>query len=74
MDKNIYDLHIKAGLACGESHTCGKKIDYKSEEVAIKSAEKMSIKYEKEMEAYPCAFCNGWHIGRKMPIEELNEF
>lgn len=71
MEKEIYDLHINAGFICGKEHTCGNKINYGSEETATKSAEKMSIKYQKEMEAYPCAFCNGWHIGRKMSIEEL---
>ena len=77
MDNYIKELHLKAGLKCGKEHTCqsnGKdKVDYKNEETATKVADKMSKKYSKEMEAYPCAFCEGWHIGRKMSVEELEE-
>jgi len=28
----------------------------------------------KELEAYPCAFCEKWHIGRKMSLEELRSY
>jgi hypothetical protein len=79
MEKYIYDLHINAGKLCGIELTCfnkkgNKKIDYETEELAVASAIAMSKEYKKEMEAYPCAFCGGWHIGRKMSIEELESF
>ena len=73
MDREIYLSHIKAGYVCGKEHTCGKKIDYKNSEKSGLTAEKLSIKYNKEMEAYPCVFCHGWHIGRKMSTEELQD-
>lgn len=77
MDSNIAELHIKAGIKCGIEYTCGKKINYKSEESAIKSADSLNKKINRpnyhELEAYPCAFCGGWHIGRKMTMEELIE-
>lgn len=77
MDSKIVELHKKAGFKCGKEHTCGKKIDYKSETSAQKAADSLNKKTERpnyhDLEPYPCAFCNGWHIGRKMTIEELIE-
>ncbi len=69
----LHKLHIIAGLACGEARTCGNKINYYTIETAIKAAGKVSEKLGKELEAYPCAFCEGWHIGRKMSFKELSE-
>lgn len=77
MESRIAKLHIKAGLKCGKEFTCGKKINYKSEESAQMSADSINRKINRpnyhELEAYPCAFCGGWHIGRKMSTEELIE-
>lgn len=77
MESRIAELHIKAGLKCGKEFTCGKKINYKSEESAQRSADSLNKKINRpnyhELEAYPCAFCGGWHIGRKMSTEELIE-
>ena len=73
MDPKLIELHQKAGLVCGREHTCGKKVNYKSEESATKASEgfmkKGKAKYE--LEAYHCPFCGGWHIGRKMSLAEL---
>lgn len=74
MTEELRQLHLKAGFNCGRELTCRDKIKYKSEEKADKSAKVLSDKYNKEMEAYPCAFCNGWHIGRKMSMEELIKY
>lgn len=57
------EFHLKAGWRAGEARTCGKKVDYKYEESAVRAATKMSEKYDRDMEAYPCCFCEGWHIG-----------
>lgn len=65
MDAETYKFHIESGRRAGKDRTCGKKVDWKSEERATQTAEKMSLKYDRDMEAYPCAFCNGWHIGGK---------
>jgi len=70
---DIYMLHLVAGFFCGEENTCGDKVDYKSQETATKSADLMSIKFDKIMEAYPCTFCRGWHIGRMIPLLELRD-
>ena len=79
MDEKTKELHLKAGLACGVEKVCVNqkinkpKVDYGSFETAFKNAEKLSVKFGREMEPYPCPFCNGWHIGRKMSVEELEE-
>lgn len=74
MDKEVYSLHLNAGKKCGKERTCGNKVNYKSEKTAKKVAKKLSIKYNKEMEGYPCYFCEGWHIGRKMSKNELKSY
>ena len=70
MDEAEFNMHIEAGLAAGKERTCGKKTDFKSEETAARVAPKVSVKFGHDMEAYPCAFCNGWHVGREMTAEE----
>jgi hypothetical protein len=73
MDDRTFAMHIAAGLAWGEAATCGRKIDYKSEESAERAARAMMDKgkADKPLEAYPCAWCAGWHIGRATTPDEL---
>ena len=73
MDFETYKLHITAGRAWGQEATCGRKIDYQSEASAQRAAQAMmeSGKADKPLEAYPCAWCAGWHIGRATTLEEL---
>lgn len=73
MNEDIYNLHLNAGRAIGKDKTCACKIDYKSEETAIEAADRMNSKPNTRniLAAYPCAFCQGWHIGRAMTREEL---
>lgn len=61
MQQEIVELHLAAGKLAGQERTCGKKIDYKSEESATKAASKMNGKpnTRHELEAYPCCFCGG---------------
>ena len=76
MDEKTRQLHLEAGRQSGRDATCGTKVDYRSEESAVRAAEAMNAKSEtrKVLEAYPCYFCLGWHIGRAMSEEELAEF
>jgi len=74
MEPEAISMHIAAGLHYGIDATCGNKVDYKSEATAEKSADKLSIKYSRDMEGYPCAFCEGWHVGRKLTEEEVARF
>lgn len=76
MERDEVAMHQRAGRAYGRSNTCrdGEKQDYKSEETATAIAVKMTAKFGKEMEAYPCVWCEGWHIGRAMTAEEREHF
>ena len=76
MDEATRQMHLEAGRQSGRDATCGPKIDYKSEESAVRAAEAMNSKQKvrKPLEAYPCYWCEGWHIGRAMSTEELAEF
>jgi hypothetical protein len=69
----LHALHIAAGRLAGRDRTCGTKIGYGSEESAMKAVDSMNRKVttRKPLEAYPCAFCDKWHVGRKMSDEEL---
>jgi hypothetical protein len=75
MDKKIYDLHIKSGQIAGKEKTCGKKNAYENEEAGQKaaSAHNRWDKRRHDVEAYPCAFCDKWHIGNIMPVELMEE-
>lgn len=79
MDNETKLMHLIAGAMYGEDPTCTRtsyskpKIDYAKEETAVKSAEKMSTE-DKNLEAYPCFWCGGWHIGRAMTVIEEEIF
>jgi hypothetical protein len=69
-------LHLVAGLAYGREATCGVKIDYENPETAHRAAAQVSAKNERlrpgarVLEAYPCPWCLGWHIGRALTRDE----
>lgn len=75
MDEALYNLHLIAGRRVGQEKTCGKKTKYADEAAALKAAASHN-KWEKrrhDVEAYPCAFCNQWHVGQIMPIEIIQQ-
>jgi hypothetical protein len=76
MNEILYQLHLRVGFLLGEDKTCGNKINYTNEEKAIIAADKMNKKTSTRniLEAYPCPFCMGWHIGRKMALSELESY
>ena len=76
MDQEIYDLHIAAGRASGQNSTCGRKQAYETEEDAARAAvhHNQWKGRHHDVEPYPCAFCEKWHLGRVMPIEVLRKF
>ncbi len=67
-------MHLRAGQRYGVESTCKDKIDYKSEHSAERSARAMTRKTGRAVEAYPCIWCDGWHIGREMTREEREQF
>ena len=74
MDAETREMHLTAGEHYGRKATCGLKVDYKSEESANKAVAAMGAKGSKVMEAYPCFWCDGWHIGREMTETEVTRF
>lgn len=71
-DDHEHAVDIVAGLAYGRKATCGVKVDYKSQESARRAEVALNAKDDRrhELEAYPCAWCFGWHIGRRMDEKE----
>jgi len=67
-------MHFAAGRAYGRIATCGNKINYTSQKTAEGAATRMTAKGGKTLEAYPCWWCEGWHIGRAMTAEERERF
>jgi hypothetical protein len=74
MEPEWKELHLRAAIFYGEASACGKKVDYKSETTARSAAVALSLTYKKQMEAYPCPWCQGWHIGREMLPKEVAQF
>jgi hypothetical protein len=76
MDAELRELHLNAGRKAGADRTCGKKVRYPAEASAVRAADEMNQKptTKKPLEAYPCPFCEQWHIGRAMSIDELRSY
>lgn len=55
-----------------EFHSCIRKRRYESERTAA-AATVLCFKKEehKDMNVYRCRFCNGWHVGHKVPAWKL---
>jgi len=75
MDELLHRLHLEAGRSCGRDSTCGKMRPYSSEAEALRAADAHNRWTERrhDVEPYPCAFCEQWHIGRVMSASELEE-
>ncbi len=76
MDERVRQIHLLAGKEYGREATCrnGEKINYRTEEAAVQAADAMTQKHGRPLEGYPCYWCDGWHVGRKMTSEEVAEF
>jgi hypothetical protein len=74
VDDTETQIHLRAGEAYGWAATCGHKINYANETSACKAAVNQTEKYGRDLEAYPCFFCDGWHIDREMTQEERVKF
>ena len=73
MESDVYELHLEVGKMSGESQTCGTKVQhngiYQAEKAA--AAHNQWDKRKHDVQAYPCFFCDHWHVGGIMTIEEL---
>lgn len=64
-------LHTSVSRLRGKRNSCWserkgvfhKKVDYKSQATAEKSARKLTFQYGRVMDCYQCPFCRGWHVG-----------
>jgi hypothetical protein len=74
MNKYERRMHRWVCHVYGEKSACREKVNYKFEEKARVKAEQLTKKYCKLLEAYPCDFCGGWHIGRALTLEERKRF
>lgn len=76
MDSRLHRLHLLAGQAAGKERTCGTKVKYETEELAVKAANSINKSNNRKHinEAYPCPFCGKWHIGREMSEQELKNY
>ena len=45
--------------------SCEKKIRYGRMSTALKAVDRLAKKGKTHLEAYPCLYCEGFHIGRK---------
>jgi hypothetical protein len=73
MKEKIYNLHIESSKIVGREKACGKKQAYPSEEVASERAFAYNAWKNRrhDVEAYPCYFCNMWHIGKIMSTKVI---
>lgn len=76
MDELTRKIHMLAGEEYGRRATCrdGAKINYGSEEKAVRAALRMGEKVNRDMEGYPCFWCSGWHVGRTLTQDEIDRF
>jgi hypothetical protein len=76
MNEDLQELRMGVGLVIGIDKTCGKKINYVTEDQGSEFADKMNSKASTRntLEAYPCPFCKGWHVGREMSRSELESY
>lgn len=73
MTEELYELHLNAARKAGKDASCGKKQWYVNYELGWKAAARLneSPNSRHKVEPYPCPFCDRWHIGRVMSVEEL---
>ena len=70
MPSYLDDYQLEVGRALGRKHTCRDKVDYKSRYLAELKAAELSPNARHELEAYPCPFCHGWHIGGRLSEQD----
>ena len=64
-----YRIHYRISRVTGKNKACDGKIRYQSEAIAVKAANNWNYddnECDHACEPYPCYWCHGWHIGRRM--------
>jgi hypothetical protein len=69
-----FKFHGQIALKCGKESSCTGKVRYSSYTSAVKAAVVMKERKDADLEPYPCPWCYGWHIGRKISSAELQNY
>ncbi|RKY28446.1 MAG: hypothetical protein DRP83_00670 [Planctomycetota bacterium] len=59
----IPGVSVKLQPFSDEEHSCTRKVRYVHRESADQAARLMGKKLGRRMVAYPCRYCDGWHVG-----------
>jgi hypothetical protein len=77
VEVNEIEMHHRAARAAGEESACTGKVRHETERKAQGHARSLNRHPSRQRpgntdwkEAYPCPFCDGWHVGREMTDEE----
>lgn len=72
MHPDFVKIHRHTALIAGIEKAHGVKHQYPNHETAIRGAAALnkSPKRRNEVEPYPCPFCDTWHIGRLMDVDD----
>lgn len=60
-------VRLVSGLAYGRDRTCGNKLDYP----CLEAAQEAAVGGRFGFEGYPCAWCLGYHVGKRMDDAEM---
>jgi hypothetical protein len=71
MDGVLYKFYLRVGLGSGKENTCDDKKKIASESEARKLAQYSTESFQRPMGYYPCIFCGYWHVGGRIPFEEM---
>lgn len=74
MDPAEFDFRLRIGVSRGNAVTCTHNYDYGGELTASLAATSMSHLSGCPVEAFPCGFCAGWHVGPAVTNEEKDWF
>jgi Fe-S-cluster containining protein len=69
----LLTFHGFIALKCGKENSCSGKIRYTHFARAMEATEEVKRRGDNK-EPYPCPWCHGWHIGRRMSPQELQRF
>jgi len=74
MKNSAFRTQLKISKICGYKNSCKNKVNYKWKYTANTVLDNLKQKYHtQELESYPCYFCGGWHIGRKIHPKEVSK-
>jgi hypothetical protein len=62
--KRVFEgFSVQVEWGDNEAGLCTRKVRYGHKVTAERAADAMTRKGSKPLEAYPCGYCSGWHIG-----------